>query len=101
MRIPWTITFRSPQRTALCRLLLLPITFAAVPYAAGEPRPLVLTGAKVLDPADGVIREGLQVVIADQRIVETQVDAEPVPGGSISVHSDGFKIDILATIVDR
>ena len=98
MRIPWTITFRSRQRTTLRQLLLLPIAFAAVPYAAGEPWPLVLTGAKVLDPADGVIREGLQVVIADQRIVE--VASAPKVEESQVVRMDLTGLTLLPGLID-
>ncbi len=98
MRIPWTITFRSPQRAALRQLLLLPIVFAAVPCAAGEPRPLVLTGAKVLDPVDGVVREGLQVVIADLRIVE--VASAPKVDASQVVRMDLTGLTLLPGLID-
>ncbi len=98
MRTPWTITFRSPRRTTLCQLLLLPVAFAAVPDAAGEPRLLVLTGAKVLDPADGVVREGLQVVIADQRIVE--VASAPKVDESQVVRMDLTGLTLLPGLID-
>ncbi|MGH7949317.1 MAG: metal-dependent hydrolase family protein, partial [Candidatus Binataceae bacterium] len=65
-------------------------------YANGNPPPLVLTGAKILDPADGVIREGLQVVIEGERIVEVA----PAPRVSEAIRLDLTGLTLLPGLID-
>ncbi len=95
----WTSTngeFRLPQRSTLAPLLLIAVTSTAIPLAEGETKRLVLTGAKILDPADGVVRNGLQVVIEDERIVEIA----PAPQATEAARLDLTGLTLLPGLID-
>lgn len=95
----WTLSnyeFRLPTRSTIVRLLLIAVTSAALPLAEGETKRLVLTGAKVLDPADGVAREALQVVIEGERIVEIAT----APQISEALRLDLTGLTVLPGLID-
>ena len=85
-----------PTRSTLVRPLLIAVSCAIVPFASAETHRLVLTGAKVLDPADGVAREGLQVVIEGERIVEIA----PAPQVSEAIRLDLAGLTLLPGLID-
>lgn len=89
--------FRLTQRSTLARLLLLiAVGCSTVAHAAGETQRLVLTGAKILDLADGEFHDGLQVVIEGQRIVEIAA----APQVSEAIRLDLTGLTLLPGLID-
>lgn len=93
MRIRFPFALR---RSTIAGLLYFTMTATTAPYASAEPQRLVLIGAKVLDPTDGAVREGLQVVIEGERIV----DVAPAPRISEAIRLDLTGLTLLPGLID-
>lgn len=93
MRIRLTLALR---RSTIAGFLFFTGVGTTAPYVSAEPQRLVLIGAKVLDPTDGAVREGLQVVIEGERIVEVA----PAPLVREAIRLDLTGLTLLPGLID-
>src|SRR5436305_14670671 len=76
------------KRLAVLALLLASVPALPAPAAPPAPAPLLLTGARVLDPAGDRLLDGRYVLIENGRI------AAVGPTGSLSVPAGTWKVDL-------